>query len=70
MKQNCSSSAVNARCTVINHTPSCSCDIGYTGDPFTNCVLKQGESFTIVFIIFGALYEVNLSLTRLTAYNT
>lgn len=28
-----------AQCNVINHTPSCSCPAGYTGDPFTSCRL-------------------------------
>lgn len=27
----------NARCQVINHNPICSCNNGYTGDPFTRC---------------------------------
>ena len=27
----------SAQCTVVSHTPSCSCNIGYTGDPFTEC---------------------------------
>lgn len=27
----------NARCQVINHNPICSCNSGYTGDPFTRC---------------------------------
>lgn len=31
-----------ARCSVINHTPSCVCPEGYTGDPFVSCnVLPQ-----------------------------
>lgn len=29
-----------ARCSVINHTPICTCPEGYTGDPFTSCVYK------------------------------
>lgn len=33
----------NAKCAVINHTPSCSCDIGYTGDPFQGCTPVQGK---------------------------
>jgi len=33
------SCGVNALCTVINHTPSCTCSDGYTGDPFNNCYL-------------------------------
>lgn len=36
----------NAKCAVINHTPSCSCDIGYTGDPFQGCTPVQGKRFT------------------------
>lgn len=27
----------SAQCTVVNHTPSCTCLTGYTGDPFTAC---------------------------------
>ncbi|KAF4526820.1 hypothetical protein B566_EDAN018173, partial [Ephemera danica] len=30
----------NARCRVVNHTPMCTCDVGYTGDPFSYCVLR------------------------------
>lgn len=28
---------INANCQVINHSPICSCQLGYTGDPFTRC---------------------------------
>ncbi|XP_052871499.1 neurogenic locus notch homolog protein 1-like, partial [Anopheles cruzii] len=31
------SCGINARCNVINHTPICTCEEGYTGDPFTSC---------------------------------
>lgn len=31
----------NAECQVINHLPSCSCRIGYTGDPFVICTIAQ-----------------------------
>lgn len=41
----------NAKCSVINHTPSCSCNIGYTGDPFTSCIPVQGEFFFMIFFI-------------------
>ena len=27
----------NARCNVNNHSPICSCNSGYTGDPFSRC---------------------------------
>lgn len=34
------SCGLNAQCEVINHTPICSCQDQYTGDPFTNCYPK------------------------------
>lgn len=33
----------NAKCTVVNHTPVCSCDVGHSGDPFTGCSPIQGR---------------------------
>lgn len=32
------SCGLNAKCQVVNHNPICSCQIKYTGDPFTRCV--------------------------------
>jgi hypothetical protein len=29
----------NALCTAINHSPVCSCQTGYTGDPFSGCTI-------------------------------
>lgn len=37
------SCAPNAECKVISHTPRCSCPLGYYGDPFTQCILQQGN---------------------------
>jgi len=31
------SCGLNARCHVLNHVPVCSCQDGYSGDPFTQC---------------------------------
>lgn len=28
---------LGANCQVINHSPICSCNVGFTGDPFTRC---------------------------------
>ena len=30
---------INARCRVVNHAPTCTCNPGYRGDPFTACSL-------------------------------
>lgn len=32
-----------AKCQVVNHNPICSCNIGFTGDPFVRCI-KEAES--------------------------
>lgn len=48
INQKCSDPCVgscgnNARCSVANHMPICSCDEGYTGDPFSGCVRIPGR---------------------------
>lgn len=37
------SCGAEALCNVINHTPVCTCPVGYTGDPFSNCYPKEPE---------------------------
>lgn len=36
---------INARCEAINHSPICSCNIEYTGDPFVRCFKVTSEYF-------------------------
>lgn len=31
----------NARCQVVNHSPICSCSVGFEGDPFVRCIKEQ-----------------------------
>jgi len=38
------SCGLNSVCTVISHTPSCNCEVGYRGDPFHGCERQMGES--------------------------
>lgn len=33
----------NARCQVVNHAPICSCNPGFTGDPFTRCLRPDSK---------------------------
>lgn len=35
------SCATNAECRVVSHTPMCVCPNDFTGDPFTQCIMKQ-----------------------------
>lgn len=46
INQKCASPCIgvcglNSRCTVVNHNPICSCELGYTGDPFVRCVKEE-----------------------------
>lgn len=38
--------APDAECRVISHTPNCVCPIGYTGDPFRQCIPKPRKNYT------------------------
>lgn len=40
---------LNAECSVINHTPSCTCLPGYTGNPITACHMPPPPSKIILF---------------------
>jgi hypothetical protein len=37
----------NAVCQVVNHLPSCTCNPGYTGEPFRYCNLPPPERKTL-----------------------
>lgn len=45
------SCGINTQCTVINHTPSCTCDAQYSGDPFQGCSPIRGKYKFIIFIM-------------------
>ena len=46
------SCGLNANCKVINHSPICFCNNGYTGDPFTRCVYDIGMSKFLRIILY------------------
>lgn len=51
----------NANCRVNNHSPICSCQTGYTGNPFTRCyVLPRKSTFVTIHkdlnLIFNILF--------------
>lgn len=56
----------NAECTVFNHSPACTCSQGFTGDPFTRCVVIEpikGKILKHVFkIIFIATNSVKTAV--------
>lgn len=42
------SCGVSAECRVVSHTAMCVCLVGYTGDPFIQCVEKQRKKIVVV----------------------
>lgn len=61
----CGSGAV---CSVINHTPICTCPDGYTGDPFSYCLLKpitrnefdcKGNILLFIIVVFSFTTRYN-----------
>lgn len=41
------SCGLNTNCQTINHSPICSCQLGYTGDPFTRCFSMPRKNVNI-----------------------
>ena len=48
------SCGAGAVCHVVNHVPVCTCQEGYTGDPFTSCIQKQ-EPRKKLLLLFSAV---------------
>lgn len=50
----------NARCIVQNHQPICSCDDGYSGDPFAGCNRIESEyNINYIYILYVKCYHCN-----------
>lgn len=61
------SCGINAKCAVVNHNAVCSCNPGYTGDPFKGCSIYQGRIF---FITFTKITNMNILYFVLADCNT
>lgn len=44
------SCGINAQCQVINHSPICSCNEKYTGNPLSKCYLIPRKGFFYLFL--------------------
>lgn len=59
----------NAVCYTINHIPSCNCQSGYNGDPFTRCdLIEQYRKFSNVLKYF--LFQPINSLSYNNVFST
>lgn len=47
------SCGVNAECRVISHAPNCICNLGYSGDPFVQCIIRESK-----FIYITTLHTI------------
>lgn len=47
----------NAQCQVINHNPICTCNPGFTGDPFTRCLKTESKHLSsCTFFLFHVFF--------------
>lgn len=54
----------NTDCKIVNHSPICACRAGFTGDPFTQCLLtpsKETISFLPSTILFYKLLLLKIN---------
>lgn len=58
----------NAVCQVVNHLPSCTCQPGYSGDPFRHCTLipERRQDFFKLFLC--SFSSTHLNSSRLQIY--
>lgn len=63
------SCGVDSKCEVANHIPICSCDRGYTGDPFVKCVPIPGKFLFFFFLLFNIFYNFETILKYLSPEN-
>lgn len=46
-----------AQCSVINHVPTCTCNPGYIGDPFTSCKIQPPPGkYIYLYFYFTCIY--------------
>ena len=60
---------VKARCQVVNHIPTCTCQQGYRGDPFTQCILIPPVPGKHFMITFNNLPRLSTSYLLLRIFN-
>lgn len=53
------SCGIGALCTVVNHTPTCTCPERYTGDAFTNCYPEPEKRKLIVTSFDIHIYQIH-----------
>lgn len=55
----------NAQCQTVNHIPKCSCVFGYIGNPYENCIYKEGTMLFFLFYIYGYLFiQMRIKITE------
>jgi hypothetical protein len=50
------SCGVNSECRVVSHTPMCICPNGYTGDPFSQCLISSSKQFVQLIYLYYYIF--------------
>lgn len=51
---------LQAGCRVLNHSPICSCQTGFTGDPFLRCFSVPRKKFFVTIFLYIVLYCITI----------
>lgn len=55
---------INARCSVVNHNPICSCPSRYTGDPFVRCQpISMTNGFSYSQVLFKLMFDKSITFS-------
>lgn len=54
----------NADCQVVNHLPSCSCRIGFTGDPYQFCSVQSERKIIFLLPLTNIHFNPIIILTK------
>lgn len=55
------SCGLNAKCDVVNHTPYCTCLVGYEGDAFVSCSKKPASKDILNYFYGRPIYYISSS---------
>lgn len=60
----------NAECQVINHNPSCTCLTGYTGNPYSNCIISIVQRKSRILLLNTFLLPLTTQCQQQLYYST
>lgn len=64
------SCGINTQCKVINHSPICVCNLGFTGDPFMKCFPAPRKNLASFISLIHSYHQIMVILNLLRILNS